>query len=87
MLTLIRTFGFEGAFAPDELAILVGAFDDAWRQLEKSGVRFADNEQREDVRAFLGKKIIAEARRGEWDRVRLQERALLLYSQSHLPGR
>jgi hypothetical protein len=87
VLTLIRAYGPEGAFAPDQVAILVGAFDDDWHQLEKSGVRFADNQQKEDARAFLGRKIIEEARRGEWDRIRLQERALLLYSQSQLPGR
>ena len=54
----------EDMFKPVDLRILVAAFDEAWKQLEKSGVRFDSDYQRRQVRNALGKCIIEEAKKG-----------------------
>jgi hypothetical protein len=74
----------EGVFQPQDLRILTGAFDEAWRRLEKSGVRFDSNYQRREARNTLGKYIIDAAKDGERDKRRLRDCALLLYGQSSL---
>ena len=50
MLRLLEKFGAEGAFHPEDVSILVAAFDDAWREIERSGVRFGSDDQREFAR-------------------------------------
>lgn len=82
MLQIIKKYGAKGAFQPEELLILVAAFEDAWKQLEKSGIRFDSNYQREQARNMLGKFIIEHAKNGERDRHRLSDNALLLYIKS-----
>ena len=84
MLRLVKQFAPEAMFPPDELAILCAAFDDAWQQLERSGVRFDSDDQREHARRVLGKKIIDEASKGERDRARLRDSALLDYSRAQV---
>jgi hypothetical protein len=70
----------EGVFQPEDLRVLVTAFDD----LEKSGARFDSDSQRQQVRDTLAKCIIEEATSGERDKGRLRDRGLLLYCQSTL---
>jgi hypothetical protein len=76
----------DGTFEPEELSVLVAAFEDAWAQLLKSGARL-DSEYRVDqARDTIGKFIIEEAKRGERDPCRLREAALLHYTQALLRG-
>ena len=84
MLQLFEKYAGKGAFQPEELLILVAAFDDAWKRLENSGVRFDSNYQREQARNALGRFIIEDAKKGERDRHRLIDNALLFYDKSKL---
>jgi hypothetical protein len=82
MLQIFEKYAGKGAFQPEELLILVAAFDDAWKRLENSGVRFDSNYQREQARNTLGKFIIEGAKKGERDKHRLIDNALLFYGKS-----
>jgi hypothetical protein len=67
-------------FGPEEIAILVGAFDRAWRIVVKSGAYL--DEQAESTRDILAKRIIEAAKAGERD-----ERALCDDALTHLTKR
>ncbi len=84
MLQMVKKRGAEGVFHPEDLLILTAAFDEAWRRLEKSGVRFDSDHQRRQTRNMLGKYIIDAAKDGERDKRSLGDCALLLYGQSSL---
>jgi hypothetical protein len=58
---------------------LGAAFDEAWEDLEKSGLYFETDYDRQQVRNTLGKYIIEEAKKGRRDIARLRDGALLLY--------
>jgi hypothetical protein len=61
------------AFGPDELAVMVRAYEAALRQMDLAG--------RADPRAVtLAKSIVVLAKNGERDLVRLRERAIELVS-------
>jgi hypothetical protein len=77
-----KVYDAKGAFEPEELVVLVAAFDEAWRRLEKSGVRFESDYELQRARNTLGKYIIEEAKKGERDKRRLRDQALLLYAQA-----
>jgi hypothetical protein len=49
-----------GVFGPDEVHILVAAFDKAWETVQASRVRYPEAKA-EQVRAILAKHIIAAA--------------------------
>ncbi|HXL49840.1 MAG TPA: hypothetical protein VN975_13720 [Xanthobacteraceae bacterium] len=70
-------------FDPDEVEILVAAFDKAWETVQASGVVYSEAKA-EAVRAILAKHIIAAARDGELDYARLRDGALLALAQSNL---
>src|SRR6266545_4089932 len=53
-----------GVFEPDEVVILLAAFDNAWGAVQASGVRYPADKL-EFVRAILAKHIIAAAMEGE----------------------
>jgi hypothetical protein len=72
-----------GVFEPDEVVILLAAFDNAWGAVQASGVRYPADKL-EFVRAILAKHIIAAAMEGERDVRRLRDRALLALAQSNL---
>jgi hypothetical protein len=57
------------AFGPDEIRVLITAFEDTLRQL-----RLAD--RTDPATEIVAKKIIEFAQRGERDPVRLRERAI-----------
>ena len=73
-----------GVFDPDDVRVLVAAFDDAWRRLLESGVKFASDREAQAMRDVLAKYIIEQARHGERDQRRLREGALLHYAQLSL---
>jgi hypothetical protein len=81
MLCIIKNDGADGVFQPEVLRVLVVAFEEAWQQLEKRGIRFASNYQREQARNTLGKYIIQKALKGERDKDRLCEESLASYGQ------
>jgi len=66
------------AFDPETIAVLVGALDDAWADVEASAVPVAAFQQGEvGARALLARRIIALAKRGERDPTQLTEDSLL----------
>jgi hypothetical protein len=81
MLKLIDKFGATDSFSPEDVLILVAAFDEAWARIEQSGARFGSDMQRELARNTLGKYIIEEARKGQADKAHLRDGALLHYAQ------
>ena len=84
MLQIIKTHGEEGSFQPEDLIVLVAAFDEAWQQFEETGVRFTSDHELEQARNKLGKYIINQAKKGERVKAVLRDGALLAYSQSVL---
>jgi hypothetical protein len=72
-----------GAFGPDEIRILVAAFDEAWKAVQASGAIFDTKAKADTARAILAKHIIAAAKDGEYDQVRLRDGALLALAQSN----
>ena len=73
-----------GAFEPDEVRILITAFDKAWEAVQASGVVYPEDKAAETARAILAKHIIAAAQQGERDCARLRDGALLTLAQSNL---
>jgi len=71
-----------GAFDPEEIRILVAAFDEAWGAVQASGVIFDRKAKADTARAILAKHIIAAAKDGEYDEVRLRDGALGALAQS-----
>ena len=74
---------YPGWFEPDEVQILVAAFDKAWEAVQASSIRYPADKL-ESVRAILAKRIIAAAVDGERDLGRLRDGALLALAQSNL---
>jgi hypothetical protein len=72
-----------GVFDPDDMRILVGAFDKAWEAVQTSGVIYPKDKV-ELVPAILAKHIIAAAKDGERDHGRLRDGALVALAQSNL---
>ena len=73
-----------GAFDPDEIRILVAAFDKAWESVQASGGIVDPDTRVESARAILAKHIIEAAKQGERDQGRLRDGALLALTRSHL---
>jgi hypothetical protein len=69
-------------FDPDEVQILLAAFDKAWEAVQASGVRYPEAKA-EQVRTILSKHIIAAAMDGERDLGRLRDGALLALARSN----
>jgi hypothetical protein len=76
-----------GVFSPDDVRILVAAFEDAWRSLLASGITFESDRESTALRDTLAKHIIEQARYGERDQRRLRDGALLQYAQSKLKSK
>ena len=72
-----------GVFDPDDMRILVAAFDKAWEAVQASGVIYPEDKV-ELVRAILAKHIISAAKDGEREHGRLRDGALLALAQSNL---
>jgi hypothetical protein len=83
MLQQIAEFGEIGAFGPEEVRVLVAAFEKAWASVEASRAPFSEPDHRERAREILAKQIIQSAEAGE--RVAaLTEAALLQLSKTSL---
>jgi hypothetical protein len=76
-----------GVFSPDDVRILVAAFEGAWQSLLASGMISASDRESEAARDSLAKHIIEQARYGERDQGRLRDGALLHYAQSKLTSK
>ena len=83
MLQKIAEYG-EGAFAPEEVRILVAAFDAAWPSVLSSGAPFAQPAYHERARDTLAMSIILDAKCGESDERKLTDGALLRLSKIKL---
>jgi hypothetical protein len=68
-------------FSPEEVEILVAAFDDAWAKLQASRALFAEEAYGPAAREFLAKHIIMAAKRGERNPRHLAQDALLHLSR------
>jgi hypothetical protein len=73
-----------GAFDPDEIRILVAAFDKAWESVQAGGVIVDTDTRAESARAILAKHIIEAAKQGERDQGRLRDGALAALTRSNL---
>jgi hypothetical protein len=73
-----------GAFDPDEIRILVAAFDKAWESVQASGAIFDPATGAESARAILAKHIIEAAKYGERDQGRLRDGAIVALARSNL---
>jgi hypothetical protein len=71
-------------FDPDDIRILVGAFDKAWEAVQASGEVFDSKARVDTARAILAKHIIAAAKDGERDEGRLRDGALVALAQSNV---
>jgi hypothetical protein len=81
-----QMYGFlaehSGAFDPNDIRILVAAFDKAWESVQARGA--ISGAAAQSARAVLAKHIIAAARDGERDQGRLRDGALLALAQLNL---
>ena len=84
MLTFIEKQVAEGVFSPEEVRILVAAFDAAWHDLQ-SGDTPPSTDQIDNARNVIAGLIIKEAIGGERDEGRLAELALLGYVEFKNP--
>jgi hypothetical protein len=82
MRKFIKAFG--AVFDPPTVRILIGAFDNAWDSLLKSGAPFAAENYAERAREILAKHIIEAAKDGERDQHKLSEGALLRLARTNL---
>ena len=73
-----------GVFDPDDIRILVGAFDKAWEAVQASGEVFDSKARVDTARAILAKHIIAAAKDGERDEGQLRDGALVALAQSNV---
>jgi hypothetical protein len=74
----------DGVFYPEEVQILVAAFDDAWVKLQSSRAPFAEAAYAPAAREILAKHIIRAAQRGERNPRQLTDDALLHLSRQRL---
>lgn len=65
-----------GAFEPEEIQVLVEAFEEAVRLVHASGAPFAEQKYEDRVRDILAASIIDDAKKGERDRSTLAQNAL-----------
>ena len=73
-----------GLFDPDQVPVLVAAFDGAWESAQTSAVIFDTDVNTEAAWLILAKHIIEAAKQGERDQRRLRDGALLAFAKSKL---
>jgi hypothetical protein len=73
----------KSSFDPEFIATLVAAYEDAWREVEKSGSTFASPRYRRAAQEIIAKRIIDMAQRGETDPHRLADDAVAYLAQSY----
>ena len=84
MLQLLAKNALAGAFEDNEVRILVGAFDRAWKAVQDSGASIAPGAHSEATRELLALRIIEIAQLGERDPNRLRDGALLYLTRTNL---
>jgi hypothetical protein len=84
MLEHLAKFGQDGVFSPEEIRVLVAAFDAAWASAKASGAPIMEDRYRDTARNTLAKAIIQVAIDGERDERRLKDAALLALSKANL---
>jgi hypothetical protein len=77
MRDLMSKYCTEGAFAPETVRLLADAFDAAWASVEARGTMFATSDEAHSAREILATHIIRAAQRGERDRRKLSDGALV----------
>jgi hypothetical protein len=75
---------YEGAFQPEDVHVLIAAFDAAWESALAAGAIFEPNEETESARQILAQNIINAAMQGEHDRKRLRQGALVALANANL---
>ena len=75
-----------GVFDPEDIRILVRAFDQAWEAVQASGAVFETKAKADMAQAILAKHIIAAAKEGDLDEERLRDGALVVLAHSNLPA-
>ena len=68
----------DGVFYPEEVAILITAFDDAWAKLQASRAPFPEEAYASAAREIIAKQIIMAAQRGERNPRLLTQEALIV---------
>jgi hypothetical protein len=84
MLQQIAKLQEVGAFSPEDVRVLIAAFDQAWASVAASRAPFSEPEQHERAREILAKAIIQSAKAGERDVGALAAAALLQLSNAPL---
>ena len=70
-----------GLFDPDQVPVLVAAFDGAWESAQTSAVIFDTDVNTEAAWLILAKHIIEAAKQGELDQRRLRDGALVAWTR------
>jgi hypothetical protein len=73
----------QSAFDPEFIETLVAAYEEAWRELEKSGSTFASPRYRRAAQEIVAKRIIEMAQRGERDGAQLAKDAAAYLVRSY----
>jgi hypothetical protein len=84
VLQQLAKLGEAGAFGPEEVHVLVAAFEAAWGSVMSSGAPFSEPAYRDTAREILAKAIIQAAKKGEYDERKLSDAALLQLSRANL---
>jgi hypothetical protein len=84
MLRKLYELGEVGVFGPEEVRILIAAFDAAWEAVKAGGAQFSELDYQETARDILAKSIIYAAKTGERDERMLTECAPLQLSKANL---
>jgi hypothetical protein len=83
MLRTLAKHALAGAFDADEVAVLVDAFEQAWKRVEESGSIRAGDGHAEATRELLALRIIDIAQLGERDPNRLRDDALAYLARTN----
>ena len=81
-MSILKLLG-KYTFDVDTTKVLASAFDTAWLSLQKSGGAFVADERISGTRELLAQRIIEIAQRGERDRQRLVNGALVQFVTSN----
>ncbi len=64
------------AIDPEAIGVLAAALEEAWNSLRTAGSSLAAPTNEATTRVMLARRIVAMAKRGETDRIRLRDGAL-----------
>jgi len=84
MLQQIAKLEEIAAFSPEDVRVLIAAFDQAWTSVAASRAACSEPEQHQRAREILAKAIIQSAKAGERDVGALTAAALLQLSKAPL---